>query len=224
MRTSVVGLILFAFTAPVQASEFRSSDRRWVKTVDEYGELFGKCFFGTPDMQEDGNGVPQAPVCKAMDKLEKKLQANGYCLVGRAIVGRPSKDRKHCYTIDWPALTVPAHAAPAQKWFMTVNIYNHANHGYTDWDSPEIFHLKRAFDTRSECIARWRSFRKQCSGLIADTRQAGAGLTKFTGFCRRHPQQPEPVFTRPTLEELPKYFIESESDREGFQKELECTK
>ena len=109
MKTFIAGSLLLALTTvSVQASEFRNSDRKWVKTVDEYGKLFGKCFYGTVDMQEDDNGVPQAPVCKAMDRLGKRLQANGYCLVGRAIVGRPGKrmkeypDARHCYEIDWP--------------------------------------------------------------------------------------------------------------------------
>lgn len=117
MRIPIIAAILLVLTVPVQASEFRHSDRKWVKTANHYGALYGKCFYGTPDMQEDSHGIPQAPVCKAMREAGKKLEANGYCLVGHAVVGRSGKKyfypgidsagtnshmARHCYEINWP--------------------------------------------------------------------------------------------------------------------------
>ena len=71
-------------------------------------------------------------------------------------------------------LAVPAFAAPAQKWFLEVTIYPVDNRGGVHWNDPEKKrYLNRAFDTRSECRARWRVFRKQCEGLIADNETGG---------------------------------------------------
>ena len=89
------------------------------------------------------------------------------------------------------ALTSSAHAA--QKWYMTVDIYIHSNHGYTEWGDPQRMYLSHAFSNRGECLARARTFRKQCVGLIANNREGGAGVTKFIPYCRQRSQQPEPV-------------------------------
>jgi hypothetical protein len=37
--------------------------------------------------------------CAAVDVLVKKLNAQGYCIYGHGVVGRSSKDKKHCYEI-----------------------------------------------------------------------------------------------------------------------------
>lgn len=115
-----------------------------------------------------------------------------------------------------------APAAPAgKKWFMTVNIYYHNNGGYTFWDKPHVAYLNRAFDTHGDCLARWRTFRKACSSLVA-TYNAGTGaygLTKFTGVCRRLRRQPEPALAI-TLDEVKDYT--SSYERKNIEEDAKC--
>jgi hypothetical protein len=119
-------------------------------------------------------------------------------------------------------LATPAHAAPAQKWFLETTLYPVDNRGGVHWDSPQKKkYLNHAFDTSSECRTRWRVFRKQCAGLIADNEDAeGSGFDrKFTGVCRRFRQQPEPVL------KVPDITIDSADDFAWLLKhEQECAK
>jgi hypothetical protein len=93
-------------------------------------------------------------------------------------------------------LATPALAAPAQKWFLEVTIYGLSNRG--TFNGTTTMHLNHAFDTRRECLARWRVFRKQCGGLIPDQPDIGyASIAKFTGACWQRRQQPQPVLVPP---------------------------
>ena len=44
MKTLIAAAMLLALTVPTHASEFRNSDRKWIKTADKYGELYGSVF------------------------------------------------------------------------------------------------------------------------------------------------------------------------------------
>ena len=88
------------------------------------------------------------------------------------------------------------------------------NRGGVDWDTPEILYLEHTFDTRRECMARWRTFQKKCGGLIADNR-GGFSVAKFTGACRQWREQPGPVLVPPEG---------FEADIPGIEQEQECAK
>jgi len=83
------------------------------------------------------------------------------------------------------------------EWFLTVHIYSQTNRG--SLNPPETRHLKHAFATRDDCLARWRVFQKTCSGLIADNSATGYSVAKFTGLCQQRAQQPEPVLVAPEI-------------------------
>ena len=103
MRTPIIAVALLALTVPANAGKLRPQDRAWIETVHDFGGLYGECVFREPPLKEEGERLEdgEAASCKVADKLAKKLQANGYCIYARAGVGRPSKDRKHCYEIEW---------------------------------------------------------------------------------------------------------------------------
>lgn len=102
MKRFVIAVALLALTVPVQASEFRKSDRKWLPTIDKFAEVFEPCFHAPEDEQGNTDKVKQQKYCKTAQALQKKLEANGYCVRGHVIVGRPSKDGKHCYEIHFP--------------------------------------------------------------------------------------------------------------------------
>jgi hypothetical protein len=63
--------------------------------IANFEMLNHQCFYGPPDQpEEDMNKA-----CAAVDVLVKKLNAQGYCIYGHGVVGRSSKDKKHCYEI-----------------------------------------------------------------------------------------------------------------------------
>ena len=113
-------------------------------------------------------------------------------------------------------LMTAAHAAPPKKWFLEVSMYGMSNRGTVDSDKPEIRYLEHVFDTRNECMARWRTFRKKCEGLIQDNNNVGYfSIAKFTGACRQWREQPGPVLVPPER---------SDDDTPGIQREQECAK
>ena len=54
---------------------------------------YGACHYRT-----DPDVVKKA--CATMERLDKKLSAQGFCLVGKGVVGRAGGN--HCYTIHDP--------------------------------------------------------------------------------------------------------------------------
>jgi hypothetical protein len=103
MKTFIVASLLLALTTPVPGSELRKKDRAWMETAKDYADLQEECLYRAPPVKENGERLEngEAASCRVSEKLGKKLKANGYCVLGRGIVGRPSRDRKHCYTIAW---------------------------------------------------------------------------------------------------------------------------
>lgn len=96
MKTLIAASLLLTLASnslPAHASKFRASDRKWLPTMDRYQDLADRC-----------HNEPEetAPSCVAAEKQAKKLEAAGYCLYARNAVGRPSRDRQHCYEIDFP--------------------------------------------------------------------------------------------------------------------------
>lgn len=65
--------------------------------IAEFEFLYNKC--GTPldQLARDTNER-----CAAAYVLRKKLLAQGYCIFDYGVVGRFSKDKKHCYEIKNP--------------------------------------------------------------------------------------------------------------------------
>ena len=112
-------------------------------------------------------------------------------------------------------LAAPAAASPAKKWFLEVSMYGMSNRGTVDWSNPEIRYLEHAFDTRSECRARWRTFRKKCEGLIQDHNVGYYQYAKFTGVCQQWREQPGPVLMTPEA---------SDEDSPLMKQEQECAK
>ena len=102
------------------------------------------------------------------------------------------------------------------KWYLAVDIYTHANHGYVDWSSPERRYVKHAFNSRGDCLARARTFRKQCDGLIAD-QGIGYSVAKSIPYCQQHPQQPEPA-----LKVLDPTGSLTPLEKQGFDQERAC--
>jgi hypothetical protein len=97
MKTLIAAALLLALTSSAHASKLRESDRKWVPTVNIFvREAYG-CLRGW-----DEDEPRKEAACKTMDKLMDKLYDHGYCYQGMGGIGRPSKDRKHCYTISWP--------------------------------------------------------------------------------------------------------------------------
>jgi hypothetical protein len=108
MKTLIAASLLLALVIPAHASKFRESDRKWLPVMDIWLDNYTPCMKG----QELDEKVRQ-PACNAMQKAERKLLAHGYCVYANGGVGRPSKDRKHCYTIDFPE------PEPVMKHFKT---------------------------------------------------------------------------------------------------------
>jgi hypothetical protein len=93
MKTLIAAALLLALTVPAHATRFRESDRKWLPVIEMYQDRAGACHSAS---DEDDTA------CIAAEKLTKKLETAGYCLYARDAVGRPSKDRKHCYEIEFP--------------------------------------------------------------------------------------------------------------------------
>jgi hypothetical protein len=93
MKTLITAAALLVLILPAQASKFRASDRKWLPVMEKYSDLADRCHSASSD---------DDPVCVAEEKQAKKLEAAGYCLYARTAVGRPSRDRKHCYEIEFP--------------------------------------------------------------------------------------------------------------------------
>ena len=101
MKTLIAAAMLLALTTPAHASEFRESDRKWLPTVNEWADMYWPCMKGQGD-EDEAYEAFRDKACKIMHADQKKLIAHGYCVYANGGIGRPSKDRKHCYTIAWP--------------------------------------------------------------------------------------------------------------------------
>lgn len=99
MKTLIAVSLLLVLVAPAHASKFRESDRKWLSTADEWASAYPPCFNGPGD---DEDKAHRDAYCKILNAAQKKLIAHGYCVYANGGVGRPSRDRKHCYTIAWP--------------------------------------------------------------------------------------------------------------------------
>ena len=87
---------------------------------------------------------------------------------------------------------VSSAAAPAKRWFLTVNGWSHSNASFTPGGKTTI-HWGESFKTRDECQARLRTIQK-CPGLIAE-QVGGFGVAKITGHCQYQQEQPKPALT-----------------------------
>jgi hypothetical protein len=120
------------------------------------------------------------------------------------------------------ALTATASpAAPAKKWFLTLNVHMHTNAGYDAYEEGITIHWEGAFETRDECRARLRLVQLKCTSMISDIVSAYAyGVTRTDGLCRQLRRQPEPVFTPlPNIFKRPPW-----QDSEDKQEILDCQK
>jgi len=79
---------------------------------------------------------------------------------------------------------VSSSAAPAKRWFLTLNAWSHTNASLTPRDKTTI-HWEESFKTRDECHAKLRTIQNS-PGLIAE-QVGGAGVAKITGRCRSGP-------------------------------------
>ena len=98
MKSLITVATLLALIVPAHASKFRESDRKWAPVVNSFVDTAYACLRGY-----DVDDPRKEAACKKMDKLIDKFYDHGYCYQGMGGIGRPSKDRKHCYTIDWPS-------------------------------------------------------------------------------------------------------------------------
>jgi hypothetical protein len=48
-------------------------------------------------LNEECRSPEPGEACAARDKLSAKLVARGYCIYGHGVLGRYSKDKRHCY-------------------------------------------------------------------------------------------------------------------------------
>jgi hypothetical protein len=103
MKTIITAAALIALAIPAHASEFRESDRKWQSTADKWVDAWDPCHKWSG---EEETRAQHEKACRTLKTTEKKLIANGYCVFANGGVGRPSRNRKHCYVIDWP---VPEH-------------------------------------------------------------------------------------------------------------------
>lgn len=103
MKTLVAASLLLALVVPAHASRFRESDRKWLPTVNEWAEMAWPCMKGQGDEDNETYEVFRAKACKIMRADQDRLIANGYCVFANGGIGRPGRDRKHCYTINWPS-------------------------------------------------------------------------------------------------------------------------
>jgi hypothetical protein len=99
MKILIAAALLLALVVPAHAAKFRESDRKWLPIMDEWAHTYGPCL---KRQWEDGEEAEHKSWCKRHDTAEKKLIAHGYCVYANGGVGRPSRDRKHCYVIDEP--------------------------------------------------------------------------------------------------------------------------
>ena len=201
---SLITAILLALTTSALASPRHPTPAQW-RDIRAFESLYGRCG-GADDPANQPEHLTKA--CVAASKLQKTLTAQGFCVYGHGEVGRAGGT--HCYLLRRSRA-----ATPAQKWFLEVTIYGRDNRG--GLNGTTIMHLEHAFDTRSECLARWRVFREQCGGLIPDQNIGYASIAKFTGACWQRRQQPQPVLVPPDSDG-------PEFDSPGIKEEIECAK
>lgn len=84
-----IAAILLILTVPAFAAS-----KKDMKDIRDWEGLNGQCVYGKPL-----DHPVTIKACAAADKLKKKLTARGYCTYGHGVVGRSSKDGKHCYRI-----------------------------------------------------------------------------------------------------------------------------
>jgi hypothetical protein len=107
VKTLIAAHLLLALIVPAHTTEFHESDRKNLPLMDKLVDAASFCLRGNYDDERHGK------TCEEMQKLINKLEARGYCYYAMGGVGRPSKDRKHCYTIDFPE------PEPVMKHFKT---------------------------------------------------------------------------------------------------------
>jgi len=96
MKNLIIALLLLA-AAPALASP-RHPTPAQLRDKHALTAAYGACFYRT-----DPEVVRKA--CATMDRLDKKLSAQGFCLVGKGEVGRAggpvkgSPGDRHCYRI-----------------------------------------------------------------------------------------------------------------------------
>ena len=82
MRSTTIAAVLLVLATPAFAVDRAA--------ILKFEDLNGQCVYGKGE----------AKTCAAAEKLGKKLKAGGYCIYGHGVVGRASRDGKHCYTIS----------------------------------------------------------------------------------------------------------------------------
>jgi hypothetical protein len=102
METLFTVIVMLALATPAQAA---TAARQDFPLIRDWQSNYWMCTRGIFPEDEKGHdpGEPQPErnkVCDTAVKLAKQLTVKGYCTFGRGGVGRPSKDRKHCYYID----------------------------------------------------------------------------------------------------------------------------
>ena len=74
--------------------------RPYQETADDFVGLWDECVFRMAPLKEDGTPFEEneAASCKVALKLQKKLEAHGYCAIAKVGLGRLGKDGI-CYPI-----------------------------------------------------------------------------------------------------------------------------
>ena len=103
MKTLTALTVLILSLSP--AAKLRSL--RDVPQIHAWQDAYGVCVYSTDEPKV-------AKACPAFDRLKKKMEAKGYCMVGHAEVGRASKDKKHCYTIT--------NLPDPEQWNLTLDV------------------------------------------------------------------------------------------------------
>ena len=93
MKSPIIAALLLTLTTPALAA----SDKAMMRELED---TYGTCIYRTPEKYPGGEAA-HAKVCDRSSVLNQKLEARGYCVYGRGHTGRPSRDRKHCYTIKY---------------------------------------------------------------------------------------------------------------------------
>ena len=94
--------LLLAQAVPTHAAKANPTD---FPLFDDYRDMVWVCNRGLLPEDLPGQDMEElhparTRVCTMADKLGRKIEAKGYCTLDHGWVGRPSRNRKHCYAID----------------------------------------------------------------------------------------------------------------------------
>ena len=112
MKTLITAAMLLALTVPAQASKFRESDRKWLPTIDKWLDMYWPCMKGHEDEAFRDNA------CKIMYAAQKKLIANGYCVMRTAVLAAPAKTGSIATKLIFRRLNICCPLNKVDSWWM----------------------------------------------------------------------------------------------------------